>query len=494
MMPSNNKHQACHPGSIAEFTKKVNADLVTRQARIYALWELSRRAGIRREQFDRWTIDTGPQSTVIWIDGVSPKKVSFPLASAAFWKKVSSRQVEVVRASWMFSSAEGWVEAIPDFVVPFSTCPAHGMPLFQAINLTHVSCSVDLLTSILLTLSRYEEAVSEKRDNHGRFSAVGSLAAEHRFLDRPIIDEYGLAFQQALTYLMPGWAPPARELRVKLSHDIDQVGMPFRLRPVLGHTLARRNPGATLRDITSVLGAAEPSYLKCVRTICKLSMERGLDSALYWKSPPASDNDTGYSLHESRTQNVIHWARGQGIEMGAHPGYYTYGSPEKLKAEFDYIRCAVGESLIGGRQHYLRWSPTTWEHWEACGVGYDSTVGYADQIGFRAGTCIPYKPWLLGPGREAHLLEIPLIVMDATVATYMSIPEEKQLDRITPLIDKCRLVGGVFTLLWHNASLLEPGYGNTYIQLLDLLAGAKRFAWEDELRRGNADLSRISCA
>jgi hypothetical protein len=150
--------------------------------------------------------------------------------------------------------------------------------------------------------------------------------------------------------------------------------------------------------------------------------------------------------------------------------------------------------LIGGRQHYLRWSPTTWEHWEACGVGYDSTVGYADQIGFRAGTCIPYKPWLLGPAREAHLLEIPLIVMDATVATYMSIPEEEQLDRITTLIDKCRLVGGVFTLLWHNASLLEPCYGNTYIQLLDLLAGAKRFAWGDELRRGNADLSKVSCA
>ena len=43
------------------------------------------------------------------------------------------------------------------------------------------------------------------------------------------------------------------------------------------------------------------------------------------------------------------------------------------------------------RQHYLRWrAPTTWQNWEDAGLDYDSTVGYADHVGFRAGTCYEY--------------------------------------------------------------------------------------------------------
>src|SRR5262249_14599496 len=144
--------------------------------------------------------------------------------------------------------------------------------------------------------------------------------------------------------------------------------------------------------------------------------ERRLDSALYWKSSPYSDHDSGYDLFDSKIQAVSRWACENGIELGAHPGYYTYLLQQHLSDQLESIRRAAGTRHIGGRQHYLRWSPQTWEDWEMCGMAYDSSLGYADEIGFRAGTCIPYRPWLLGPGREASLLEIPLTVMDVTVA------------------------------------------------------------------------------
>lgn len=470
-----------------------SSDLVCREARRYALWELSRRAGITREQFDGWKLDCYSDHDVVWIDWGRKKRIDFPVAPPDFWNKLGSQRVEVVFAAWMFPPPT-IADSIPNFVVPFSTAPEVEQPLFRAVDSRHVTCSVDLLTSILLTLSRYEETVGGVRDNHGRFPARASLAAQHGFLERPIVDEYGFAFEQAFSYLMPGWTAPEREFRVKLSHDIDQVGFPFRIRPVVGHTIARRNPIATFRDLASALGAGEPSYLKCVRTICALSLERGLDSALYWKSPPCTDHDSGYKLSDSKIQAVIQWAREQGIEMGAHPGYYTYGSPDRLREQFEYVRRAVGKRLIGGRQHYLRWSPTTWEHWEECGFAYDSTVGYADRVGFRAGTCIPYRPWLLGAAREANLLEIPLTVMDATLPAYMGVRTEQQLDTIMRIVARCRVVGGVFTLLWHNASLMERCYGDTYIRLIDSLAGAKRFIWEDELRSRDLELPRTANA
>ncbi len=466
---------------MTELSGERAATIAGREARLYALWELSRRAGITRDQFDAWKIDHCHDRDVVWINRESPQRIEFPVAPPEFWNKLGSRQIEVARSSWMFPPPPALKTAIPDFVVPFASDAKDGQALFHAIDSKTVVCSVDLLTSLLLTLSRYEETVNETRDAHGRFPASASVAVEHGFLGRPIVDEYGLALQQALSFLMPGLSVPVRELRVKLSHDIDQLGMPFRIRPVVGHTLARHNPMATVRDLVSLLGPGEPTYLACVRSLCEMSMERRLDSALYWKSWPYSDYDSGYNLFDRKTQAVIRWARHNGIEMGAHPGYYTYHSREKLQEEFKDIQTAIGARLIGGRQHYLRWSPKTWEDWEACGAAYDSTLGYADSIGFRAGTCIPYKPWLVGPAREANILEIPLIVMDVTVAPYPHGPEE-QFERIMAIVAKCRLVGGVFTLLWHNNSLVAPCYGDTYVRLIDRLAGAGRLAWEDELR------------
>jgi len=64
---------------------------------------------------------------------------------------------------------------------------------------------------------------------HGRFLAAQSVALRHNFLHRPIVDEYGLALQQVIELLLPGWRPPERKLRVKLSHDVDEVGIPLDL-------------------------------------------------------------------------------------------------------------------------------------------------------------------------------------------------------------------------------------------------------------------------
>src|SRR5262249_48945743 len=156
---------------------RTNATAITsREARLYALWELSRRAGITRCQFDAWRIDHRNDRDVIWINGKSPQRFEFPHAPAECWNQLCSGQPRIARVSWMFPPLESVKAAIPDFVVPFASDGKDGQPLFYALDSTRVACSVDLLTSLLLTLSRHEEAVSETRDAHGRFPASASLA------------------------------------------------------------------------------------------------------------------------------------------------------------------------------------------------------------------------------------------------------------------------------------------------------------------------------
>jgi len=371
---------------------------------------------------------------------------------------------------------------VPDFIVPFCSKESRpGQPLFDQVGPQTFECTEDLLASIVLTLSRFEELQPIEKDEHGRFPASASLAKAHGFLNRPIVDEYGLGFQQILLRLTPGWNPEPAKLRIKVTHDVDQLGIPFSLRSALGHLLLRRAPLACARDFLSLALPVEPGYLNFVRAICRHSLDRNICPAVYWKASPPGPFDTGYDLNDPRVANVITWCRERGIELGVHPSYDTFESPTKLQQEVEHVRNVVGYKHIGGRQHYLRWCPRTWVEWEGCGLAYDSSVGYADHVGFRAGTCFPYFPWLLESDRQSALLEIPLIVMDGTLIGYMKLDLEESLQIVQKLVRSCALVGGVFTLLWHNSSLVGTD-AQLYLRILDYLAGESDYDWEADIR------------
>jgi hypothetical protein len=153
-----------------------------------------------------------------------------------------------------------------------------------------------------------------------------------------------------------------------------------------------------------------------------------------------------------------------------------------LRREVSALREVLGDRPLGGRQHYLRWCPETWIHWETSGLSYDSTLGFADRIGFRAGTCIPYRPWLFQLNRPADLLEIPLLAMDATLLVYMKLGEEESVRQVHDLIRRCRAVGGVFTLVWHNNHILDPKCLSLYMRILSLLDSASPYDWQTEVR------------
>jgi hypothetical protein len=104
-------------------------------------------------------------------------------------------------------------------------------------------------------------------------------------------------------------------------------------------------------------------------------------------------------------------------------------------------------------------------------------VGFADQVGFRASTAYPYRPWILAEQREAQILEIPLIAMDSTLMKYMKLTPVEALARLRDCVSRCRTTGGVFSLLWHNTNLANRRYASVYRELLGELAGSERYDW-----------------
>jgi hypothetical protein len=429
----------------------------------YALRELGRRAGVPNSEIERWRYTIRDGRVALYPVPGSDKRVSFPFDSA----KPQS-------AADLMGSPPVWFD---DSVVPFNTGKGGG-PLFTAGDADEIWCRADVVTATLWTLSRLEERFVSQRDEHGRFQASSSIGHKFDFLDRPIVDEYGVALQRALARLLSGWEGRRPSLRVMLSHDIDLVGLPRRLRATIGHLASRRSPEAFVTDVVSMATGGPTAYLKAATALQRTSKALGLKSAFYWMAASrATEYDSGYDPADPLVLGTIDELRREGAEIGIHPGYDTFGSTDTLADEIGRLANAIGTAEIGGRQHYLRWNPDTWSAWERAGLVYDSSVGFADGVGFRAGTAYPYHPWHIDEDRELALLEVPLVVMDCAPIAYMRLGEAETLSRVCNLVARCSDTGGVFSLLWHNTSIIEQPYARLYPRILEMLAGAQQYDW-----------------
>lgn len=444
----------------------------------YAVVQLARRAGVTDEAVRRWRVDCSQRDYVtVFVQPETSKRIRFPRASDTIWNEIQTGTFRVSTADWPSGSAPKCA-SIPDFRIPFSS--SHRVrvgPLFISDSPDCFTCAVDLPLATTLTLARYEETLPSSRDGHGRFPASSSIAYRHGFLHRPIIDEYGLALERVLERLLPAWRPAARRLRVKISHDVDEIGVPFSPRSAAGMTLRHARPLSTLRDLAAPILGVPNTYQTQLKRLVQFSVDRNLDCSVHWKASKRSRHDTGYSLRDPGILRLVRFFRQRAIEMGIHPSYESFDSPRLLHSEVATLRNFLGAPDLGGRQDYLRWTPQTWSEWDAIGIPYDSSVGFADHTGFRAGTCIPYRPWLWREQREAMLVEIPLLAMDSMLRGYMKAAPERALAILREVIARCRSVGGVFALAWHNTSLFDSSYTAVYRTVLDELAGSPKYDW-----------------
>jgi hypothetical protein len=110
---------------------------------------------------------------------------------------------------------------------------------------------------------------------------------------------------------------------------------------------------------------------------------------------------------------------------------------------------------------------------EEAGFSYDSTVGYNETVGYRAGTAQAFKP--LG---AARMLELPMHIMDTALfyPAHMNLSPKQAECMISDLIDSATRFGGALTTNWHDRSIApERLWGDVYQKLLDDLK--KTGAW-----------------
>ena len=165
----------------------------------------------------------------------------------------------------------------------------------------------------------------------------------------------------------------------------------------------------------------------------------------------------------------VHKLISAGCEVGAH-GIDAWLDSSSGRMELEEVRRLTGTRNIGIRMHWLYFDKDSPLILERAGADYDSTVGFNETVGYRAGTSQAYKP--LGATR---LLELPLHIMDTALffPAYLDLSPAEARKRIRSIISNAVLFGGSVTVNWHDRSIApERCWGEFYADLIKELQGS----------------------
>jgi hypothetical protein len=164
--------------------------------------------------------------------------------------------------------------------------------------------------------------------------------------------------------------------------------------------------------------------------------------------------------------------RDNGFEIGVH-GIDAWHDLEKARQERNRIAEYLKGEEIGVRIHWLLFNDYSYRILEEAGFSYDSTIGFNEAIGYRAGTLQVFKPF-----GAKRLLELPLHIQDTALfyPKRMDLSDTEALALCEKLIHNAKSYNGVLTILWHDRSLgPERLWEEFYINLLGKIQGNKVF-------------------
>lgn len=170
---------------------------------------------------------------------------------------------------------------------------------------------------------------------------------------------------------------------------------------------------------------------------------------------------TPYGIED--VQDDLKAAAAGGSELAIH-GIDAWRDAEAGREELNQLVSRAGQKTAGVRMHWLYFDRDSPERLEKAGFDYDSTCGYNEAVGYRAGTSQPFRP--IGC---STLIELPMSIMDSALFSSgrMGLTSTKAMSICRRIIEHAKRAGGTVVINWHDRSLTpERLWGRFYEELL----------------------------
>ena len=373
----------------------------------------------------------------------------------------------------------------------------------------------DLIASAFYWLSGWQEFQFFRRHHALRYPYDASLQKALGTTHLPLVNYYFEIIKAGIESLrgqIPG-APDWQKapFAICLTHDIDrlyngwlqdaanewQKGRIKTAAKIVMRKIGGHSDAFNLREISEIesrYGATASYYFIPSRATVLLDKQKALPHPRNPEDPaPGPDyffrkcifpllhrhrdilKNADYDFAAPKLMAEIQTLRDAGSESGLHGQFGTSIDAEAL------INAAnmIPHPPLGGRFHYLHFDPLrTFGYLDQAGLKYDSTLGFAEQPGFRHGTTFPFYPYNFEQQKPWPVLEVPLIAMDTTYRSYLGQEPADAKNGLLKLLAEAERFGGCLTLLWHNNYFTNykfAGWSPLYEEILR--EGKNRGAW-----------------
>jgi hypothetical protein len=204
-----------------------------------------------------------------------------------------------------------------------------------------------------------------------------------------------------------------------------------------------------------------------------------------------------YGIGEVRGE--VGEAHDRGTEIAVH-GIDAWSDADAGRAELAELLSVTGQRSAGIRMHWLYFDKNSPAQLEKAGFDYDSTWGYNEAVGYRAGTSQAFR------FPQCHrLMELPMSIMD-TALFYpgrMGLAPHEASQLCRRIVTNSKAHGGTVVINWHGRSLApERSWGGFYQNLRTEMENGNRvwfttaasavdwFRWRRSIRFASSANSR----
>ena len=332
----------------------------------------------------------------------------------------------------------------------------------------------DVFAASFFLVARYEEYLSQVRDQYGRFRAESTWMFENGMMLKPLVNIWAKSLGDKLKAIYPDLALRQPKFTFIPTYDIDAAW-------AYKHKGLYRTVGGFLKDWVAgdrerikerhqVLRGKRDDPFDSFEFQFALQKEFKLKPIYFILCGDYDTNDKNISIRKPAFQALIKQL-GDYADVGIHPSFASYLDSEKLRKEIDSLSEVLHRPVTKSRQHFLRMNlPRSYQKLIELDISDDYTMGFASQAGFRAGIADTFLFYDLENDMATNLRVHPFALMDGTMRDYLNLGVEESLAVAKQLVDEVKAVGGTFIYLTHNETLggeqRWQGWPEMYCQLL----------------------------
>ena len=317
----------------------------------------------------------------------------------------------------------------------------------------------DVFAASFYLVSSYEEYLPTIRDKYDRFDAAQSIAHKGGFLRTAIVNRWGIKLREHLLHLFPYLEINYPVYSYTSTIDVDNA-----------YAYKGKGSMRTLGAIAkSIITGDVEDFITRFKVLLKLKQDPydtyqflenihkkfSLRPIFFFLFADYSTNDKNLPVDNHSFIKLIK-SIADHADIGIHPSFESNKYPYKLEKEIKNLSKVFHKEITKSRQHFLKLSfPETYKQLIELDIEEDYTMGYASDVGFRAGTCTPFYFYDLDLEIETKLKIFPFQIMEATLLYYLKLNPENSIELCKQIIKEVKEVNGSLYTLWHNETVSE---------------------------------------